>query len=83
MITRDAEAVLSFRGRKVVGVLTGGIPLGPASATTIVFDDGSGLSFSGPCCVVSSELVSIAREQIRSNLKRAIEELERQTEAAT
>ena len=73
-----AECILQFRGKKLVGVLFYALPSTNADIAgrtiTLVFDDGTGLSFSG----VDSRPSFWAerREDVESGTNRLIAQLE-------
>jgi hypothetical protein len=69
------ECILELRGRNVVGVLQSGLPLNrpdlSLGTTTIIFDDGSGLSFTGAFWTESKNDVEAALANLRRRMEEA------------
>jgi len=66
------ECVLQHRGKTVIGVLCGALPLNrgdlSSSTTSVLFDDGSALTFAGAFWTDSPQDVEVAVERLRRQL---------------
>lgn len=67
------ECVLQFKGRTVFGVLMSALPLDGSvrETVTIVFDDGSGLTFTGAFWAESRVDVELALGRLRRQMETA------------
>ncbi len=79
MTSNTFDAILSKRGRTVVGAIQGMLQAG---SWTIVFDDGTGLTFTGAFWTEPADLIEKERIRLRERLAAALDAIKVEAEMA-